>query len=140
MTLPRSSVQATHIISRTHPKLLKGRQLLKASAHDSLSEYELLQTTNPIVQIHPSRVLSASWYERAKVCSASKKVLPSFLLPNVGDDQSSSEAQFQGLEKIYFVGSWAAEGLPLLEGCVVSAERLVGALAKREGAVTSIPY
>ena len=35
------------------------------------------------------------------------------------------EGERQGAENVWFVGSWVAEGVPLLEGCVVSAERVV---------------
>lgn len=35
------------------------------------------------------------------------------------------EGPAQGAENIWFVGSWVAEGVPLLEGCVVSAEKVV---------------
>jgi len=31
----------------------------------------------------------------------------------------------QGREGIWFVGSWLGEGIPLLEGCVESAEGVV---------------
>lgn len=31
----------------------------------------------------------------------------------------------QGGKGVWFVGSWCAEGVPLLEGCVVSAEAVV---------------
>jgi len=35
------------------------------------------------------------------------------------------EGPAQGAENVWFVGSWVAEGVPLLEGCVVSAEKVV---------------
>lgn len=129
MTLPPSSVQATHIISRTHPSLAKALP----------PTVELLQTTNPIVAIDPSKVISATWYERAMVCPASKRVLSHFVLPEPASSRRS-EADFQGRNGIWFVGSWCADGLPLLEGCVESAERVVVALAGREGAKTVIPF
>ena len=34
----------------------------------------------------------------------------------------------QGLQNVWFVGSWVADGVPLLEGCVVSAEKVVDKL------------
>ena len=34
----------------------------------------------------------------------------------------------QGNDGVWFVGSWAADGIPLLEGCVKSAEMVTGKL------------
>ena len=138
-TLPRSSIQSTHIIGRTHPILTKS---LPGSV-------VLLQTTNPMVEIDPTLILSSTWYERAKLALASKKILSRFILPEPrstrnriatpAEDGSEkkegrrAEGDLQGTRNIYFVGSWCSEGVPLLEGCCTSAERAVGAIAGNEG-------
>ena len=38
----------------------------------------------------------------------------------------------QGLHNIWFVGSWVGSGIPLLEGCVESAEAVVEMVRLRE--------
>lgn len=139
--MPRSSVQATHIIGRTHPRLgglgvgvgvgvegggRGGKPLL------------LLQTTNPLVPIKPDHVLSSTWYERAAVSKGSKTVLPLFLPSPSSSSSSSHKANTEGpmqnlLPGIWFCGSWCAEGIPLLEGCVSSAMEVVRGVVKSEG-------
>ena len=101
---PRTHVQATHIVARTRPNL----------------PADLLQTTNPTRAIEPSKVVSSTWFERAIVSAESKRVLPRFRL-GVRKD----EGDLQGRHGIWLAGSWAAEGIPLLESAVVSAERVV---------------
>ncbi|KAK4701966.1 hypothetical protein P7C70_g4255, partial [Phenoliferia sp. Uapishka_3] len=130
-TLPPTAIQSTHILSRTHPHLGTGSSLL--------------QTTNPIVRVDPMLVLSETWYERAKVTQRSKAVLPRFMLDNLKTKSPKGKlglrrGDLQGQRGVYFVGSWCAEGIPLLEGCVQSAERVVSAIAKAEGAEVSIPF
>jgi hypothetical protein len=41
----------------------------------------------------------------------------------------------QGRDGIWFVGSWAADGVPLLEGCVESAEDVIGEIVVMEGGI-----
>lgn len=120
--LSPSHIQSTHILSRTHPSL-------PSSLH-------LLQTTNPILPIDPKLIKSQSWFQRAVVSKGSKKVLPLFILPNTPGkgNKTTTRGEFQGHNGIWLVGSWCAEGLPLLEGCVLSAERVARAIAEREGA------
>lgn len=147
--LPRSSIQATHIISRTHPSLTR----------DLPPNVELLQTTNPIVRIAPGLILSSTWYERAKVTVESKQVLKRFLLPdpsvtrpdNATEEGNDLEKRAMAgeevdgdlqsaLPNILFVGSWCAEGIPLLEGCVRSSEAAVMEIARREGVWSPMPF
>ncbi|KAM0750455.1 hypothetical protein T439DRAFT_326421 [Meredithblackwellia eburnea MCA 4105] len=126
-TVARSSVQATHIISRTHKHL--GRD-------DSV----VLQTTNPIVPVKPHLVLSETWYERARVTVGSKKVLPRFLLPERWEQFRKGRGDLQGARGIWFAGSYVAPGIPLLEGCVTSAESVARGICRLEGGEICIPY
>ena len=59
-------------------------------------------------------VLGQTWFER---------YLPS--LESLKARKEIFEGPAQGAENVWFVGSWVAEGVPLLEGCVVSAEKVV---------------
>lgn len=109
---PRTHVQATHIVARTRPNLPDG----------------LLQTTNPTRPIDPSTIISQTWFERAVVSAESKRTLRRFRL-----GVRAGEGDLQGRHGIWLAGSWAAEGIPLLESAVVSAERVVyhGLMAAR---------
>jgi hypothetical protein len=127
-TMPYSSVQATHILERTHARLLPG----SSPTQDSEPLPLLLQTTNPLIKIDPSKILSSAWYERAAVSSESKAVLDRFLLAGDGDGDGP-RADLQGKSGVWFCGSWCAEGIPLLEGCVTSALGVVKALVEQEG-------
>lgn len=124
-TLPSTAIQSTHIIARTHPHLGPG--------------CALLQTTNPLVAVDPALVLSETWYERAKVTQGSKAVLPRFLLDDDGGrGGKGGKGDLQGQRGVWLVGSWCAKGIPLLEGCVQSAERAMLAIARAEGAVGTV--
>lgn len=116
---PATWIQATHIIS-SDPRSL------------------ILQTTNPLTAPDPALTHRTSWFERATVSPASRAALPGFLLPDSVDSDpecgdNARGGRWQGIGNVWLVGSWAADGCPLLEGCVVSAERAVGAIARREG-------
>jgi len=103
--LDRNYVMATHIISNPDGGVI-------------------LQTTNPTVDIDPEKMLSVSWFERARLTTRCKKVLSRF---------KGDEGCHQGLSSIWFAGSWVGEGIPLLEGCVTSAEEVVGRILLSEG-------
>ena len=85
----------------------------------------LLQTTNPITSIPSNQIISSTWLERALLTPESKKVLDRYFRLDVARGGGGS---MQGVNGVWFVGSWAATGLPLLEGCVDSAERVVAAI------------
>lgn len=68
---------------------------------------------------------------------SSKKVLSRFILSPTGKGEGE-KGDLQGIDGIWFCGSWCAEGLPLLEGCVTSSERAVRAIARIEGAKSVI--
>lgn len=134
-TLPSSSIQATHIIHRTHPALT--------------TEFAgvLCQTTNPLVEVDPTMIISSWWGERAVLSLASKGVLPRFILPDPtttrpleNKSPAGRGGDLQGHDGIYFTGSWASAGIPLLEGCVQSSERVVADIARREGGWARMPF
>jgi Flavin containing amine oxidoreductase len=91
--------QATHILHYRSPHL---------------TSTKLYQTTNPHRLPTKGTILGQTWFER---------YLPS--LESLKVRKEVFEGERQGAENIWFVGSWVAEGVPLLEGCVVSAERVV---------------
>ncbi|BGP31627.1 hypothetical protein JCM10296v2_003399 [Rhodotorula toruloides] len=127
--LPSTSVQTTHIIS--HPS--------------SSSSRPIYQTTNPIVPISPLHILSSTWFSRAFVTKRSQAVLGRFLLDE--RKKRRSERTLQGLPLgaqatgrkggVWFTGSYLAPGIPLLEGCVTSAEGVVRELLRQEGGTVS---
>lgn len=129
LCLPSTSVQTTHIIS--HPAASSSRPVF--------------QTTNPIVPIGPSDILSSTWFSRAFVTKRSQAVLGRFLFH--GRKKRRPERTLQGLPLgaqamarkggVWFTGSYLAPGIPLLEGCVTSAEGVVYELLRQEGASVS---
>ncbi|TXT03864.1 hypothetical protein VHUM_04287 [Vanrija humicola] len=74
----------------------------------------VLQTTNPVVPIDPDQVLGIARLERA-LPLRSKETLVGFHPPRGADPAPL----------IYLAGSYAYPGIPLLEGCVGSARRVV---------------
>lgn len=132
--LKKEHIMATHDLSILHPNCRS----------PSPNNAPLLQTTNPTVSIEESTIVSSQVFERAKLTLESKETLKEFMKysntsnHHTGSSKDSGSSAstttttkcFQGLGGIYFVGSWAAEGIPLLEGCVVSAERAVNALCQ----------
>lgn len=115
-----NSAMATHIMNNT------------ASSLGSTTKF--LQTTNPIFQPRPDSVISSAWFERAVVNPESMKAVDE--LNELMDQQaervlSSSPSKGKAMsDRVWFVGSYAYPGIPLLEGCVVSAvqvmERIMG--------------
>lgn len=74
----------------------------------------VLQTTNPVVPIDPDQVLGVARLERA-LPLRSKETLVGFHPPRGADPAPL----------IYLAGSYVYPGIPLLEGCVGSARRVV---------------
>lgn len=125
--LGKEYIMATHDLSILHP-----------NCRSPSSGAALLQTTNPTVKIEEGSIVSSQVFERAIMTLESKETLKQFMkYPRTSTTSSEDKRRgaenedtkcFQGLGGIWFVGSWAAEGIPLLEGCVVSAERAVEAI------------
>ncbi|KAG5462732.1 MAG: hypothetical protein BJ554DRAFT_3781, partial [Olpidium bornovanus] len=76
---------------------------------------DVFQTVNPLVFPDPASTLTSSWFERVIVTNKSMAGLNDLDLE-------------QGTNNIWFVGSYAYPGIPLLEGCAVSAKRVAEAL------------
>ncbi|KAF9360068.1 hypothetical protein BGX26_010614 [Mortierella sp. AD094] len=119
-----NSAMATHIMNNT------------ASSLGTTTKF--LQTTNPIFQPKPETVISSAWFERAVVNPESMKAVDE--LNQQMEEQterllaaatSESTQATSVSDRVWFVGSYAYPGIPLLEGCVVSAvqvmERIIAA-------------
>ncbi|KAJ1311599.1 hypothetical protein OPQ81_010076 [Rhizoctonia solani] len=100
----------------------------------------LCQTTNPVLPIHPESILSRSTLDRSVLTVESKIARDSFSRP-LGNDEWTQGA-LQGLSmhdgekssaRIWLCGAWAYGGIPLLEGCVGSAEIVVQGILNSEG-------
>ncbi|CUA77456.1 hypothetical protein RSOLAG22IIIB_02470 [Rhizoctonia solani] len=104
------------------------------------SDSPLCQTTNPVLPIRPKLVLSQSILDRSVLTVESKIARDSFSRP-LGNNEWT-QGNLQGLKihetdkspaRIWFCGAWAYGGIPLLEGCVGSAEIVVQGILKSEG-------
>ncbi|GAA5968945.1 hypothetical protein JCM11641_000786 [Rhodosporidiobolus odoratus] len=140
---PESGVQTTHILRSLLPS---------SSAASSPMPRLLLQTTNPLISPSPFLTLSSTTFTRCVVNPSSQNAVPLFSrlveeggvqglsLPSslsggrTSEGEGEGEGGGEGKEGggIWFVGSYAAPGIPLLEGCVESAEGVVGGLIRRE--------
>ncbi|KAJ3218602.1 hypothetical protein HDU67_004906 [Dinochytrium kinnereticum] len=80
----------------------------------------IFQTTNPVVLPDSEKILSAAWFERCVVTLDS--------IQAVGELDAH-----QGVESVWFVGSFASHGIPLLEGCVTSAARVLKGISETVG-------
>ncbi|KAJ3125667.1 hypothetical protein HK098_008327 [Nowakowskiella sp. JEL0407] len=107
---PTRVAMCTHLTALTFPSF---GQVSK----DSLL---FLQTTNPIIFPHPSKTLSTTWFERCIVTMESKRAIDEDL------------DRVQGLNRHWFVGSFAFPGVPLLEGCVASSWKVACRLVELE--------
>ncbi|KAF7967307.1 hypothetical protein HWV62_34767 [Athelia sp. TMB] len=135
--LPPSYTMATHV-QRPPPSYAHPEQLPT-----------LYQTTNPIVAPRADTVLSVTRLERAVLTRAGKAALPG-LYRAAGRKwwESAVEAaarsgvgplQGRGVEGagepavgVWVCGSYAYPGIPLLEGCVVSAQNVARAIVALE--------
>ncbi|KLO20421.1 hypothetical protein SCHPADRAFT_923586 [Schizopora paradoxa] len=115
---------ATHIVTRPSP----GRSIPAA----------IYQTTNPMFPPRPESVLSVTYLERAVLTVKSKRALQDLSTEerkwwqsyaerktHLGRLQGCGRRQEKSVPGIWFCGSYASAGIPLLEGCVVSAKDVV---------------
>jgi predicted NAD/FAD-binding protein len=87
------------------------------------------QTTNPTVPIAPSTIRSVARMERAVLTLQSKAARASFIVTDMNGASRLGSTQgvraTPGGPQLWFCGSYAGAGIPLLEGCVVSAQVVV---------------
>ncbi|KAH9486694.1 hypothetical protein JR316_0000759 [Psilocybe cubensis] len=107
------------------------------------------QTTNPIIAPKEESILSVSKLDRAIVTRRSKAALQSLCVQEskkwwqcsyesrtrLGELQGNSTVLKGYNPGIWICGSYAHLGIPLLEGCVVSARNVVEGILAKEGAV-----
>lgn len=101
----------------------------------------LCQTTNPIISPLPHTIISQSALDRSVLTVESKSARDSFCKPSQQDESKWTKGDLQGLKasqgerpeaKIWLCGAWAYGGIPLLEGCVGSAEIVVEGILEEE--------
>jgi predicted NAD/FAD-binding protein len=85
----------------------------------------VLQTTNPTVPIDPSTIMSVAQMERAVLTVQSKAARAAFITREDELGPAQGIRAMVGGARIWFCGSYAGNGIPLLEGCVVSARTVV---------------
>ncbi|KAG0165627.1 hypothetical protein DFQ30_008202 [Apophysomyces sp. BC1015] len=124
---PHDTTMTTHILNMTH-------------ATDNQCLY--LQTTNPCIPPDPKHIISVSHFERATVTIESKKMVHKYLFEPLGNDVNETKiGPCQGSSGFWFVGSYCWKGIPLLEGCVASAQKVVTeGIAALEGVELEIPW
>lgn len=134
--VPPSYTMATHVLPRP--------------SHYPSHLPTVYQTTNPIVAPCEDSILSVARLERALLTVKAKEALSglyretgrkwwqcaaqatSGLGPLQGTGKLSSIAEEANGPGIWFCGSYAYPGIPLLEGCVVSAKNVVNAIVTLE--------
>ncbi|CAO3643637.1 unnamed protein product [Mucor hiemalis] len=126
---PHDTTMATHILNLTHTAL-----------NNKVSGL-YMQTTNPCLAVDPKKILSVAWFERATVTLESKKALQECLFTASKEQVVPQLGSCQGKNGIWFVGSYCWKGIPLLEGCVASAEFVVTkGIAPAENITVNLPY
>ncbi|EJU01215.1 hypothetical protein DACRYDRAFT_108544 [Dacryopinax primogenitus] len=121
----KQPIMATHVVPLPH------------GTHPS--QPRVFQTTNPLplrsLSIPEKHVLSRTVFARAYVDVRSKGALEQDVL-NVTRSKwarqvENGRAQGGGGAGVWLVGSWVGGGIPLLEGCVKSAELVVRGITTR---------
>jgi len=85
-----------------------------------LQGVKVYQTTDPHRSPRKDTILGQSWFERYLPSEESLRVRREVF--ECGNEDQKGKGWGQGREGVWFVGSWVADGIPLLEGCVKSAE------------------
>jgi hypothetical protein len=142
-----------------NPKMLTGSytmttHILRRPAGFPAHLPDIYQTTNPIILPRTECILSVAALERAVVTVKSKEALKGLYWEDgrkwwqCAGQGSSHLGELQGAGRlldiegpgIWICGSFAAAGIPLLEGCVVSARNVVEqGICKAEGIESKIP-
>jgi hypothetical protein len=155
---PYDTTMTTHILNWTHTRFDQDTNEEEDGNMDDdndsgyneggISSTFYLQTTNPCISPDPKHILSSSWFERATVTLASKQAIESDLFPPAKNNKSNNKSikdvtlgACQGINGIWFVGSYCWRGIPLLEGCVASAEKVVlDGISVQENAHLTLPW
>ncbi|KAF9932076.1 hypothetical protein FBU30_009006 [Linnemannia zychae] len=118
---------------------------------------QVLQTTNPLFPPRPGTVIASAWFERPVVDPQSMKALDELYLRmdrqadrlrqsitssysalrplqdnNNNVDAEEREEMVPISDRVWFVGSYASPGIPLSEGCVVSAMQVMDRIIASE--------
>lgn len=120
--LPPSSVETTHVV------LSRGSGSSSARSGPTTKTKLVLQTTNPLTPIADAHTLASTWFSRAFVTQRSQRAV-AVLAARARARQGAG-----GARNLWFAGSYLASGIPLLEGCVTSAESVVRGVIASEGA------
>ncbi|OBZ84506.1 hypothetical protein A0J61_07444 [Choanephora cucurbitarum] len=115
---PHDTTMTTHILNMTH-------NMEKCNEGNII----YMQTTNPCIAVDPKKVLSVAWFERATVTLNSKRALSQLF---INENKCWTLGPCQGQNGFWFVGSYCWKGIPLLEGCVASAEHVAQGIAQAE--------
>ncbi|KAJ7456438.1 hypothetical protein FB451DRAFT_1407146 [Mycena latifolia] len=107
----------------------------------------VFQTTNPFVDVQDDRILSVATLERAVLTMHAKDALKGLYRETrrawwqsaaeaestLGDLQGAGRRESDASPGIWICGSYASVGIPLLEGCVVSARNVYQGICQSEG-------
>ncbi|KAJ7119899.1 hypothetical protein C8R43DRAFT_1099128 [Mycena crocata] len=113
----------------------------------------VFQTTNPFIAIQEDKIISAATLERAVLTMQSKAALhglcretrrawwqcASSATYSLGELQGAGRRQSDERPGIWFCGAYAHVGIPLLEGCVVSAQNVCEGVCESEGTKPGSP-
>ncbi|GAA5943588.1 hypothetical protein JCM3775_005816 [Rhodotorula graminis] len=126
--LPPSSVETTHVV-------LSSRKGSSSSVGGRPpAERTVLQTTNPLTPISEAHTLASTWFSRAFVTQRSQRAVGVLAARHGHEHERGRRAGEPRARGLWFAGSYLASGIPLLEGCVTSAEAVVRGVIASEGA------
>ena len=104
---------------------------------------DVFQTTNPIIPPREARILSTARLERAVLTIESKEALEQLYTSDESNwwrKPQDKLGRLQGKDGIWICGSYAYKGIPLLEGCVVSAKLVAEGIMRKEGVRLKNPW
>ncbi|KAG0239251.1 hypothetical protein BGX31_002923 [Mortierella sp. GBA43] len=98
------------------------------------STTKCLQTTNPLYQPRPDTVISSAWFEHTVVNPASMKAVDelNWLMEQQTGRWIDRNDEVTASDRVWFVGSYAYPGIPLLEASVASAVHVVDRIMAAE--------
>lgn len=139
MELPNSS---TNEKKQTPSTLLTPGCAMATHIFPTPSGPPLCQTTNPIITPLSHTIIAQSVLDRSVLTVKSKSARNNFCRPSELDKSRWTRGDLQGSRvsegespqaKIWLCGAWAYGGIPLLEGCIGSAEIVVEGILEEEG-------